>query len=422
MNGVSPPLHYGVYPGLTPRLMVPEALEGRLDLHAEQALGTYSHPDGVDLLAQLQVAGLQGRGGAGFPAATKWRTVAAASGYKVVVANGEEGEPASHKDQWLLTHRPHLVLDGLLLAMQTLKASRAIMYLSRERTVESVRAAIAELPLATAQMIEVYVVRPSYVAGEETAVCRYINGGVALPTSRPPRPFESGVDNAPTLVSNVETLAHAAWIARHGGAAFREQGCGRSPGTVLVTLNGACRRPGVYEVPLGITVDEMFNTVGGGYTGALNGYAMGGWFGGLLAPSHAQQTLCYCNLREAGSGLGCGSFTALGTQDDPVAFAARVAAWYSAESARQCGTCIDGTRAIAAALGRLHSGHGNVKDRDNLVRWGKTLTGRGACAFLDGAATLARSVTSEFGTAVDIRIHQSDPQASLRSPVQEPRP
>ncbi|CAB3772675.1 MULTISPECIES: NADH-ubiquinone oxidoreductase-F iron-sulfur binding region domain-containing protein [Burkholderia] len=415
-------IHTGAFPGIEPRLMVPAAAAGPLDFDAECQLGTYLRKQDLDIIRELEIAGLQGRGGAGFPAATKWSALANnAASHKVVVANGEEGEPASRKDRWLLTHRPHCVLDGLLLAAQAIGATRAIVYLSHEETVHAMRKAIDELMashLKPALRVEVHVVKATYVAGEETAVCRAINGGPALPTSRPPRPFEVGVDGAPTLVTNVETLAYAAWISRHGGDRFRTQGVTNSPGTTLMTLTGACRRPGVYEVPLGATIDDVFQTVGGGYIGTPRGYIMGGWFGGFLSANHGTRNCCYVGLRKAGTGLGCAAITALSDQDDAVQMAGDIAAWYSAESAHQCGVCTKGTQSIAATIGRISQGQGVSQDRENLIRWGTTLRGRGACAFLDGAATLARSLIHEFDDAVSERLAPQVPETPT-TPVLE---
>lgn len=400
-------IHAGVYPGVAARIMVDAALAGRLNLSTERLLGTYAAGDSQDVIATLEEACLLGRGGAGFPAHLKWRAVAAASGHKVVVANGEEGEPSSLKDRWLLTHRPHLVLEGLLLAAGAVGATRAIVYLSHKETITSIRAALVELDGSDVHRIlpvEIHTVEPTYVAGDETAVCRSINGGPALPTAKPPRPFESGVDGAPTLVSNVETLAHAAWISRHGAQEYRRFGTDASPGTTLMTLGSACSLPGVYEVPFGKHIDDLFATVGGGFTSAPRGFAMGGWFGGLLSTAHGDLACCYAAVRAAGSGLGCGAITVLGEADDPLAFAADVAAWYARESAQQCGVCVKGTAAIAKAMTALSAGVATGLDRDNLIRWGATLPGRGACAFLDGAAALARTLMSEFDTDTAIQI------------------
>lgn len=374
-----------------PRLLTP----GPLGLAAERERGTYEPSACGDVIAELAAAGLRGRGGAGFPAHVKWRAVADGPGPRVVVANGEEGEPSSRKDRWLLLNRPHLVLDGLLLAARTVGADRAVVYLSHAETVTAVRAAIAEMPTLGGPVPEVHVVEPTYVAGEETAVCRSIGGGPALPLARPPRVCDSGVDGRPTLVSNVETLAHAAWISRNGAAAYRENGTEDSPGTTLVTLTGACADPGVYEVPFGLTVAELF-ALAGGFTSEPAGFVMGGWFGGLLGPSHAGTACTYEAVRAAGSGLGCGAITALPAGTDPLAVAADITAWYARESARQCGVCAKGTAAIRDVFAALKDGTATDRDRDNLRRWGDTLPGRGACAFLDGAAGWARTVRAEF--------------------------
>jgi NADH:ubiquinone oxidoreductase subunit F (NADH-binding) len=408
VTGLRADLASGHHAAIVPRLLVSDE---PLGLSAELSLGTYERP-GADVLAELEAAHLRGRGGAAFPAAVKWRAVALAEGPRVVVANGEEGEPASAKDQWLLTHRPHLVLDGLLLAAEVVGAARAVVYLSHPETVAAVRAAIAELGAAgmlpKGLQVDVHVVRPTYVAGEESALCRSINGGPALPTAKPPRPFERGVDDRPTLVSNVETLAHAAWISRHGAAAYREHGTTASPGTTLVTLGGACARPGVYEVPFGLTVGKVFADVAGGFTSTPRGFVMGGWFGGLLAAPAAETVCCYDAVRLTGSGLGCAAITALGADDDPLATASAMGSWYAQQSAQQCGVCVKGTSAISQALADLAAARGTAETHTNLARWGTGLRGRGACAFLDGAANLARSAVEQFPADVAARLVTTD--------------
>lgn len=391
-----------------PRLVVPAAIAAPLELAAERELGTYDAPRCADVIGELAAANLRGRGGAAFPAHVKWQAVARAPGPKVVVANGEEGEPSSRKDRWLLTNRPHLVLDGLLLAATTVGAEQAVVYLSHPDTVSAVQRAITELYVSglapSVPRLEVHTVAPTYVAGEETAVCRSIGCGPALPQAKPPRPFEAGVHGLPTLVSNVETLAYAAWIARNGAASYREYGTDSSPGTFLVTLGGACWRPGVYEVPYGMSVAGLFRSVAGGFTSSPQAFVMGGWFGGVLGAHRADVRCCYDFVRDSGSGLGCAAITALGVDDDPLAVAADIAAWYADESAQQCGVCIKGTSAIRDTLRTLKEGRASGTDRDKLVRWGQSLPHRGACAFLDGAAAWARTVVDELPEHVVGRI------------------
>jgi NADH:ubiquinone oxidoreductase subunit F (NADH-binding) len=373
-----------------------ESARRPLTLAEEHAAGSYRPVETGAVIAELERAGLRGRGGAGFPAHVKWRTVGAADRC-VVVANGEEGEPASFKDRWLLTRRPHAALDGLLLAADVTGAERAIICLSHPETVDAITAALSELAPTVARRVEVHVVAHRYVAGEESAVCRSVNGGPALPTARPPRVFQSGVDGLPTLVSNVETLVQAAWIVRNGADAYRSYGTAASPGTGLVTLQGGCARPGVYEVPYGISVRQLLTACGGTDPSGAPGLLMGGWFGGIAGPAVLDEPWCFDALGTAGSALGCGSLTLLGPDERVADVAARLARWYAAESAGQCGVCRKGTAAVADALERLRDdvgpGTAGTADADvaNLTRWGTSLRGKGACAFLDGAAALART-------------------------------
>jgi NADH:ubiquinone oxidoreductase subunit F (NADH-binding) len=355
-----------------------------------EARGGYgSTTTGADLIAAVERSGLVGRGGAAFPAATKLRAVRAGAAPRCVVANGEEGEPLSVKDRWLLRIRPHLVLDGLLLAASAVGAAKAFVYVSDPMCATSVEEAVEELG-DTPVPIDVVRVPRSYVAGEETAVVRAIDGGPALPTDKPPRPFESGVGQRPTLVSNVETLANLPFIA-----------AGRDTGqTILVTLSGAVARPGLYEVPLGTMLTEVIEEAGG-LTGTPTGALMGGYFAGLIGPRVLDLLLSHSALRAAGTGLGCGAIHILGDDDCPVWISAEVMAYFERHTARQCGPCIRGTSAMSAVLRRLATGTTTESDLDRLAGWSRSLKGRGGCAHLDGATNTAATVLSEFAAEVD---------------------
>lgn len=390
-------------PGRPARLALPH-VELRRGLGGELARGFFGGAATVPaegIIAALEAAGLRGRGGAGFPAHIKWGAVAAATGPKVVVANGHEGEPASGKDAWLLTRRPYLVIDGLLLAARAVGAQRAIIYVSHDETIAAAEAAVTEVFAAdlvpAGVTLEVFRATGGYVAGEESAVCRAISGGPALPTAKPPRPFEAGVEALPTLVTNVETLAHAAWIRRHGPAEFRATGTEASPGTALFTLTGACADGGIIEAPLGTRLGDLVDFAGG-VPGGVRGLIMGGWFGGLLTGERGDLACSYEGVVEAGSGLGCAAITLLGSGDDLLEIAAGLGSWFEEQSARQCGVCRNGTRAIRDTLRKVADGDPNPDHTANLARWGAQLPRRGACAFLDGAATLARSVAGGLTT------------------------
>ncbi len=237
-------------------------------------------PD-LGLLAEIDASGLLGRGGAGFPTGRKMKTVAAGRGRRVVVANGCEGEPASGKDSLLLARAPHLVFDGLQLAAQGVGADEAHLVLHRGApAIQPLRAALRQRTHLDATAVEVHELPPVYVASEESAVVHWLNGGEAKPTLVPPRPFEAGVRRRPTLINNVETLAHVATVARRGAEWFRSVGEPDEPGTLLVTVSGDVATRTVLEVPTGTTIGAVLACVGVGERSQA--LLVGGYFGSWL--------------------------------------------------------------------------------------------------------------------------------------------
>lgn len=392
----------GAWPGLAPRLVA--AAGGGADLDAYRAAGggAARSADPAHLRAQIAASGLRGRGGAGFPTGTKLAAVATRPGPRHVVANGDEGEPASVKDRWLLRNRPHLVLDGLLLAVHAAAAAGAHVVVSDPVSEAAVEVAISQRPDAPVA-IEVVRVPKTYVAGEETAAVRAVGGGPALPVAKPPRPFEAGVAGEPTAVLNVETLANLPGIASRGVAWFRSLGTEGSPGTALLTVSGACARPGLYEVPLGLRLRDAIGATAGFAEGPVRGVLLAGFFGGVLAPAVLDVVLDHEALRAAGAALGCGAIVLLGPRDCPVGAAADVMAFFARESSGQCGPCVRGTAAMAAALDALARGHADGAATERLAGWSTSLRGRGACGLLDAAAGLAGVLLREFPD--DVRAH-----------------
>ncbi len=391
-------LTVAAWPGLAPRLLrfspgVETAAEYRV------AGGYRALTDPGALLDDVRRAGVLGRGGAAFPLAVKLSTVrdAARQGSDtVLVANGEEGEPASIKDRWLLRNRPHLILDGLRLAAQIVGARVAHVYVSDPAAGQVVQSALEEVSGAGLDgvTVTVLVVDPGYIAGEETAAVRAINGGPAKPTDKPPRPFEHGVGGLPTLVSNVETLANLPYVHQHGAETYRQAGTDDSPGSFLATVTGGARAAGLYEVPFGVRAAELI-ALHGIAADRVNGALMGGYFAGLLDRQILDITLDHETLRDLGSGLGCGAMSVL-TDESPVAVAASVLAYFDRENAGQCGSCFNGTAAMAAAAGALRDGVATADDVARLKRWSVVLRGRGACATLDAATNVAASLLALF--------------------------
>ncbi len=354
---------------------------------------------GPAVIEQLTASGLRGRGGGGFPVATKWRAVAGApSRARAVLVNGAEGEPLSRKDQVLMTVRPHLVLDGAAIAAETLGADDVVLYVGADHPAATgaLRRALQERPLAEQRRTRFVVAPPRYVAGEETAAVHCVNEGVALPAAAPTRPFERGVADRPTLVQNVETLAHVGMIARFGGEWFNSIGSG-APGTILMTVTGAVRQQGVVEVSQGVTVAEAVDAAGG-ITATPQAVLLGGYFGGWHAARTAWSTrLDAAGLRAAGATLGCGVLAVLDEDRCGVVETARIVAYLADESARQCGPCVFGLRAIAEAVQRVSAGIAHPHDLARARRWAAQLGGRGACHHPDGAAAVLLSAIDVFG-------------------------
>ncbi|WP_316751435.1 NADH-ubiquinone oxidoreductase-F iron-sulfur binding region domain-containing protein [Streptomyces herbicida] len=382
---------FSLLPEGRPGLLAPLQSGARLsggseDISAYLAAGGYAPLTVADrLLDRIAAVGLRGRGGAGFPAAVKLRAVRDAPGTPVVVANGEEGEPGSVKDRWLLRHRPHLVLDGIRLAAAVTGAERGCVYLSDALAERAVRRALAECPPRL--RIDVVRTEHTYVAGEETAVVRRVDGGPALPAAKPPRPFESGVGGAPTLVANVETLARVAVMYTRPDAAAAVAG------THLVTLSGGDGAAALVEVPAGTHLKVLADLCGHGRAGAV---LLGGLFGGLYGTGWTDLPLDHDGLNAAGAALGCGALHFLHPQDCPVAVATEATAYLAAQSARQCGVCVSGTKALAGTVTAVARGEAGDDTDDKLHRWSRQLPGRGACGLLDAAARIAGTLLAHF--------------------------
>lgn len=386
-------LRTGAHPAVRPRLIrAGDGREGRADY--ERAGGYRPGLEGRGLVSAIASRGLRGRGGAAFPLARKLSAVAARPGQRVVLVNGEEGEPASVKDRWLLRARPHLVIDGALRAARAISAGTVYFYVSDPAAAVSLKAGIAELDSPGGDL-RVFQVNPSYVAGEETAAVNAVNGRMAKPSEKPPRPFEEGVRGLPTLVSNAETLASLPAIAagdEHAGTTF------------LLTLGGAVPQPGLYEVPFGIPLGEVAEVLGG-LTARPRGYLMGGYFAGLLNERGHDLPLDYEALRAKQTALGCGAITVLGPDDCPAGAAALLLSYFGRENAGQCGSCFNGTAAMAGVAVALARGEAGAAEVRRLEQWAGFLPGRGACATLDGAAAIAASLLREFPG--DVEAHQT---------------
>ncbi len=286
---------------------------------------------GSEIRAMVADSGLIGRGGAGFPTYRKMEAVAAGR-RSVVIANAAEGEPASSKDRTLLAHAPHLVLDGLVLAARAVGAREAHIYLPAA-AVDSVRRALTERtdPLP----VTVHIAADAFVAGEESAVVSAVAGLLPVPQDKADRIVDRGLRGRPTLVQNVETLAHLALIVRYGSAWFRDQGTPAEPGTFLATISGAVRHPGVYELPYGISLGGLLAPAGG-VSSRPQAILLGGYHGAWIPPDPSVE-ISRAGLQRYGATPGAGIVYVLPHESCGLLTTAAITTYLAEQSAGQCG-------------------------------------------------------------------------------------
>ena len=428
-----------------PRLLLGAPAAGAMSLkehlatHGELRSGrSGSHREAPTLIAEVEVAGLRGRGGAAFPTAVKLRAVAAAgrggerwarfspaARRPIVVVNAAEGEPASLKDQTLLEALPHLVLDGASEAARALGAPEIIVCVCERAPAahESLARAIQERGWegGTRERWHLASLPAGYVSGQESALVAFLSGGAAKPRFTPPMTFERGVRGRPTLVSNAETFAHVALIARHGAAWFRELGTPAQPGSMLLSVSGPVAHPGVYEAEHGTPLASVIDAAGG-ITEELRAVLIGGYAGAWIdARNLATLSLSNEDLAPHGATVGTGVVALLGQDACGLAETTRVARWLASESAGQCGPCVHGLDTLAGTLERALAG---VAERDASRRLAHLISiarGRSACSHPDGASRFVASALGVFSAELADHMRHG-PCAACARPATLPLP
>jgi NADH-quinone oxidoreductase subunit F len=363
------------------------------------------------VIAEVKTSRLRGRGGAGFPTGVKWTFVPKSSPKtKYVVLNADESEPGTFKDRWLMELDPHLVLEGCLLAAYAVGASVIYIYVRGEYplsiarlegAIQEARAAglLGKDILGSAFSCEAWV-HPgagAYICGEE-------NGH---PRIKPPFPAVEGAFASPTLINNVETLAHVPWIVTHGGAAFSAQGIPPDPtnprsvgssGTKLMGLSGAVRTPGVWEFEFGITLRELVYGYGGGPLPGrrIKAVIPGGLSMPVLTDAELDVKMGFDDLAKAGSGLGTACAIVMDDTCDMVKACINIAHFFADESCGQCTPCREGCHWLEKIYRRIDAGEGTSADLDLLTSLFPQIEGRTICALADAAVWPLRSILKKF--------------------------
>ena len=338
------------------------------------------HPPEVppdQLLAALEESGLTGMGGAGFPTWRKWDAVRQEPGPRVVIVNADEGEPGTIKDRYVMELRPQLLLEGLEVAMRFCETEEAYIYLREEYA--TARTRLAEAIETRRLPVRIVVGAGSYVCGEETAMLESMEGRRGMPRLRPPFPAQSGYLGRPTLINNVETLAHVARIAR-----------GEWTPTRLWSVSGAVREPGCYEAPLDVTARELIDDFAGGASDEIGSIVPGGAASGILPPEALGVPLTRDELAAWGASPGSGGLQVFPVSYSTLRLLSETMRFFAEESCQKCTPCRIGTRGVHHVLDELGREEAAMS-REHVDEWLETMVSTSICGLGQSAAVPVRT-------------------------------
>lgn len=391
-----------------------------------------------EVVEEVKKSGLRGRGGAGFPTGMKWSFIDKKTTPRYLVCNADESEPGTFKDRYLMSHNPHVLVEGMITSSFALGANTSYIYVRGEllyvirilqKAIDEAYAAgfLGKNILGSGYDLDLYV-HPgggAYICGEETALIESLEGKRGNPRNKPPFPAVKGLYQKPTVVNNVETIAAVPWIVNHGGEAYAAIGVGRSTGTKLISACGHINKPGIYEIELGLPVAEFLNSdeyCGGVRTGHELKAVVAGGSSVPILPAHLflktangeDRLMSYESLADGGfaSGtmLGSGGFIVMDETTCIVRNTWNFARFYHHESCGQCSPCREGTGWMEKVLHRIENGHGNERDIDLLVDVARRIEGNTICPLGDAAAWPVASAIRHFRH--EFEWHVRHPQAA----------
>ncbi|MCG5056247.1 MAG: NADH-quinone oxidoreductase subunit NuoF [Myxococcales bacterium] len=366
----------------------------------------------ADITQKVKDAGLRGRGGAGFPTGMKWGFLAKNTGKPTYLAvNGDESEPGTFKDRYILELDPHQLVEGVILASYAIGCQHAFIYLRGEFILgfERLCAAVAEARargyvgpniFGKGYDLQITIVRGAgaYICGEETGMLSSIEGGRGYPKVKPPFPAVSGLFGCPTIVNNVETICNVTHILKHGPSWFRQWGTEKSPGYKLFCVSGDVVRPGLVEVPLATPLSAIINEHCGGVAGkSIKAVIPGGSSAPLIKGDKvADVTMDYECLAAHKSMLGSGAITVMNETRDIVSAIYNLMRFYHHESCGQCTPCREGTGWLEKLMHKFHHGHGAKQDIDLVWEITRNMQGKTICVLADAAVMPMQSYLSSF--------------------------
>ncbi len=407
-------------PGYTGSLSDYEQTGGYTALR--KVLGGISPSDIIDTVKQ---SGLRGRGGAGFPTGVKWSFIPKDHpGPKYLCCNADESEPGTFKDRQLMERDPHQVLEGMAITCYTIGAETAYIYIRGEfwlgakildRAIDDAKKAgyLGSNVLGSGKTINIYVHRGAgaYICGEETALLESLEGKRGKPRFKPPFPATHGLYQKPTVVNNVETLANIPHILNKGGEWFASIGAPpKGTGTRIFCLSGHIKRPGNYEVPMGLTFREMIYEIGGGMRGdkPLKAFIPGGASAPFLTPEQLDVKMDFESVAMAGSMLGSGGITVMEEGTSMVWAALRLMEFFYHESCGKCTPCREGSSWLVQTLQRIWRREGRTADLDVLLDLCQSIAGRTVCAFGEAEVSPIVSTMKHWRSEYEDLIQEAD--------------
>ncbi len=364
------------------------------------------------IIEEVKKSNLRGRGGAGFPAGMKWSFVPKDSPKaKYVIANADESEPGTCKDRPLMEMVPHQLIEGMVIAGRAINAHQGFIYIRGEYryVLDIVDAAIAEAYargylgkniLGTGFDFDllIHTGAGAYECGEESALMESLEGKRGYPRIRPPFPAVVGLYGCPTIINNVETLSAVPAIIREGGEAYANRGTPKNGGTRMLCVSGHVKKPGIYEVPLGMNMKKFIYEVAGGIPNGkkLKAVSPGGSSCPMLAADEIDIPMDYDSLAKAGSMLGSGGMVVIDEDTCMVDVARRIMHFYAHESCGWCIPCREGTTWLRKILERFHAGLGRTEDIDMIAELAKNMLGRTFCPLGDAAAMPTISIMKKW--------------------------
>ncbi|HEX7406518.1 MAG TPA: NADH-quinone oxidoreductase subunit NuoF [Candidatus Binatia bacterium] len=418
--------------------MIPEGIEGYLlppNGQARRAIDDYLAVGGYQTAQKawremqpeeiqeiVKASGLRGRGGAGFGTGMKWTFMPKESQKPCYLAvNGDESEPATFKDRQILQRNPHQFLEGVLIAGRAIRAQAAYVYLRGEYVVPYLtlmeareqayaRGLFGDNIMGTGNKFDVYVTRGAgaYICGEETGMMESLEGKKGQPRKRPPFPAASGLWACPTTVNNIETMTHVPAIVGRGAEWFKSMGTEKSTGNTLFGVSGHVRRPGVYELPLGTTMQEIIEKHAGGLANGrpVKAIIPGGVSMPVLTADSIGVRMDHDSLQKAGTLLGTGGIVVMDDSVCVVRAAAVIARFFRHETCGQCTNCREGTAFLYKLLMRIENGDGTEADLDTIAQVCGYMEGQTICVLSDAAAWAAGNFLKRFRSEFEQHIRE----------------